>query len=86
MDIVNRDDAISSDWCKAGVDLNTISTLALNDSCPPDGQPKYCCSNPEDRAIDPKDSSTKNNPSSSDAPGPEQGRGGTFLEHSSSFN
>lgn len=42
VDIVNNSDPISSEWCKAGVGLDSFIDLALNDICPSDGQPKYC--------------------------------------------
>ena len=40
VDIVGSSDPTASTLCKAGVDLNSL--LPLNDTCPANGQPKYC--------------------------------------------
>ena len=42
VDVLSASHPKASTWCRAGVDLNAIPELALNDTCPPDGQPEYC--------------------------------------------
>ena len=47
VDVLSASHPNASTWCKAGVDLDAISQLALNDTCPPSGQPEYCPEKPK---------------------------------------
>ena len=42
VDVLSASHPNASNWCKVGFDINTISELALNDSCPKDERPAYC--------------------------------------------
>ena len=53
VDILSENHVNASDWCKAGVDLNSPLVLPFDDECPLNGEPQYCGKKSErDSTID----------------------------------
>lgn len=62
VDIVPLTNSTISSWCKSGLDLNSIPSFALNDTCPPNGQPQHCSVKCECKLVGCNGSVTPNGP------------------------